>query len=136
MKKIVWFLMLIIVFVIFIVLVISINNGISLAKLNQMNQDIEVLEDSIALYYLNYGYIPIKEKIDFEASINPNDDDIYYEIDLSKLENIYINYGKRKSENDFYIINEASHTIYYFKGVKYKNQIYHTRNVNYTLVEI
>lgn len=125
-----------IVIAIFIVLIASINNGVSLSKLNSMSQDIEVLDDNIALYYLNYGYIPIKDKINFEHSINPNDNDLYYEIDLSKLESIYLNYGKMKSQDDFYIINEASHTIYYFKGVEYKNKIYYTRDVNYTLVEI
>lgn len=121
---------------IFVVLIVSINNGVSLSKLNSMSQDIEVLDDNIALYYLNYGYIPVKNEVDFEYSINPNDNDLYYEIDLSKLENIYLNYGKRKSDEDFYIINEESHTIYYFKGVKYKNEIYYTRDVNYTLVEL
>ncbi len=125
-----------IVIAIFIVLIVSINNGVSLSKLNSMSQDIEVLDDNIALYYLNYGYIPVKDKINFKYSANPNDNDLYYKIDLSKLESIYLNYGKMKSQDDFYIINEASHTIYYFKGVEYKNKIYYTRDVNYTLVEI
>lgn len=125
-----------IVITIFIALIVSINNGVSLSKLNSMSQDIEVLDDNIALYYLNYGYIPVKDKINFEYSTNPNDNDLYYKIDLSKLESIYLNYGKMKNQDDFYIINEASHTIYYFKGVEYKNKIYYTRDVNYTLVEI
>lgn len=125
-----------IVIAIFIVLIVSINNGVSLSKLNSISHDIEVLDDNIALYYLNYGYIPVKDKINFEHSANPNDNDLYYKIDLSKLESIYLNYGKMKSQDDFYIINEASHTIYYFKGVEYKNKIYYTRDVNYTLVEI
>lgn len=136
MKKVIFIPILIVVIAIFVVLISSINNGISLSKLNSMNHDIEILDDNIALYYLNYGYIPIKEKIIFEHSINPNDNEIYYEIDLSKLENIYLNYGKMKNEDDFYIINEESHTIYYFKGIKYKNNMYYTRNINYTLVEI
>ena len=100
-----------------------------------MNHDINVIEDSIALYYLNNGNIPIKDKINFEHSINPNDNNSYYKIDLSKLENIYLNYGKMKNEQDFYIINEESHTIYYFSGVEYKGKIYYTKDVNYTLVE-
>ena len=40
-----------------------------------------------------------------------------------------------KNEQDFYIINEESHTIYYFSGVEYKSKIYYTKDVNYTLVE-
>lgn len=135
MKKIIFLPILIIVVAIFSILIISINNGVNLAKLNSMNHDINVLEDSIALYYLNNGNIPIKDKINFEHSINPNDNNSYYKIDLSKLESIYLNYGKMKNEQDFYIINEESHTIYYFSGVEYKGKIYYTKDVNYTLVE-
>lgn len=135
MKKIIFLPILIIVIAIFSILIVSINNGVNLSKLNSMNHDINVLEDSIALYYLNNGNIPIKDKINFEHSINPNDNNSYYKIDLSKLENIYLNYGKMKNEQDFYIINEESHTIYYFSGVEYKGKIYYTKDVNYTLVE-
>lgn len=135
MKKIIFLPILIIVVAIFSILIISINNGVNLAKLNSMNHDINVLEDSIALYYLNNGNIPIKDKINFEHSINPNDNNSYYKIELSKLESIYLNYGKMKNEQDFYIINEESHTIYYFSGVEYKGKIYYTKDVNYTLVE-
>ena len=135
MKKIIFLPILIIVIAIFSILIVSINNGVNLSKLNSMNHDINVLEDSIALYYLNNGNIPIKDKINFEHSINPNDNNSYYKIDLSKLENIYLNYGKMKNEQDFYIINEESHTIYYFSGVEYKGKIYYTKDVNYTWVE-
>ena len=137
MKKIIFLPILIIVIAIaiFSILIVSINNGVNLSKLNSMNHDINVLEDSIALYYLNNGNIPIKDKINFEHSINPNDNNSYYKNDLSKLENIYLNYGKMKNEQDFYIINEESHTIYYFSGVEYKGKIYYTKDVNYTLVE-
>lgn len=135
MKKIIFLPILIIVIAIFSILIVSINNGVNLSKLNSMNHDINVLEDSITLYYLNNGNIPIKDKINFEHSINPNDNNSYYKIDLSKLENIYLNYGKMKNEQDFYIINEESHTIYYFSGVEYKGKIYYTKDVNYTLVE-
>ena len=116
MKKIIFLPILIIVIAIFSILIVSINNGVNLSKLNSMNHDINVLEDSITLYYLNNGNIPIKDKINFEHSINPNDNNSYYKIDLSKLENIYLNYGKMKNEQDFYIINEESHTIYYFRS--------------------
>ena len=103
MKKIIFLPILIIVIAIFSILIVSINNGVNLSKLNSMNHDINVLEDSIALYYLNNGNIPIKDKINFEHSINPNDNNSYYKIDLSKLENIYLNYGKMK-EIIIYII--------------------------------
>ena len=136
MKKVIFEMTILIVILIFLGLIISIKNGIELSKVNSMYEDIDILEDKIALYYLVYGYIPIKDKVNFENWVNPNDSDEYYEIDLDKLDNIYLNYGQRsKDENDFYIINGISHTIYYFKGIEYKNENHYTKDVNYTLVE-
>ena len=89
MKKVIYGITLIIIVLIFIVLIISIKNGIELSKLNSMYEDIDVLEDKIALYYLDYGNIPIKENIKFNYSINPNDSNNFYEIDIEKLDNIY-----------------------------------------------
>lgn len=136
MKKVIFGMTILIVILIFLGLIISIKNGIEMSKVNSMCEDIDILEDKIALYYLNYGYIPIKDKVNFENWVNPNDSDEYYKIDLDKLDNIYLNYGQEsKVENDFYIINNESHTIYYFKGIEYKNKNHYTKDVNYTLVE-
>lgn len=118
-------------------LITAIINGINLSKINFMYEDITTLDDAIAIYYLDYGNIPIKEKVEFKNSINPNDNDVYYKIDLKKLDNIYLNYGKEdKNKNDIYIINEQSHTVYYLNGIEYKGKKQYTRNVNYSLVEL
>ncbi len=137
MKKVIFAVIVIILVSIFITLIISINNGIKLSKVNAMYEDIDILDDKIALYYLNYGYIPVKEVVDFNNSINPNDNDVYYKIDTQKLDNIYLNYGRKNiSNNDFYIINEESHTIYYFEGIEYNSKRIYTRDINYTLVDL
>lgn len=136
MKKVVLILIILISVFCFIGIFISINNGVKLAKLNFMNEDIDVLEDKIALYYLNFGNIPIEEKVEFHNSINPNDSENFYKIDINRLDNIYLNYGNENyGENDYYIINDKSHTIYYLKGIEYKNNKYYTKDVKYTLVE-
>lgn len=123
--------------IIFIGLIFSIQMGIDLSRINSMNEDIDILDDKIAIYYLNHGNIPVKNKVKFENSSNPNDNDVYYEIDFEKLDNIYLNYGRKiKNENDYYIINELSHTIYYFNGIEYKNKKYFTTDVDYTLVKL
>lgn len=136
MKKVILGLILIVVIIILVWLVISVRNGIELTKLNSMYEDIEILDDKITIYYLNYGYIPVKNEVQFEHSINPNDNDIYYELDIEKIDNVYLNYGSHTNENDYYIINDESHTIYYFNGIEYMNNKYYTRNVNYSLVEL
>lgn len=136
MKKIIIGITLLIIIVLFIVLIVLINSGIELSRLNSMYKDVDVLEEKIALYYINNGHIPVNERIKFESSINPNDNEIFYEIDLRELDSLYLNYGQKiRNENDFYIINDESHTIYYYDGIKYKGKIYYTKDINYTLVE-
>jgi len=113
-KKISIFIIVIII-TILIIISISAKKTLNLNKLNNVYKDIETLEDKIAIYYLDYGTIPVKDKkIEFsENSINPNDSEIYYEIDLDKIENLKIFYGKKvENENDVYIINEQSHTLW------------------------
>lgn len=137
MKKVVFALIAIILISIFITLIMSISNGIKLSKVNAMYEDIDILDDKIAIFYLDYGYIPVKEVVNFDKSINPNDNNIFYEIDIQKLDNIYLNYGRKNiNNNDFYIINEQSHTIYYFEGIEYNSEKIYTRDINYTLVDL
>lgn len=115
------------------------KNGLDIIRLNKMNNDIKLLEERIKLYYLDNGNLPITDKkIDnFSFSINPNDNDSYFEIDLSKLEDLNIELGRKTSgEDDIYIINEESMTVYYLKGVKYQNKEFHTRNINYEMIKL
>lgn len=124
--------------IILVILINSIKSTIELNELSNMFKDIDVLEDKIAMYYLNNGIIPIKSKIeDFTNSVNPNDNSNYYEIDLDKLEDIDLYYGKRyKNEKDIYIINEESHTIYYYDGIEYNGYKFFSKELDYMNVEI
>ncbi len=137
-KKISIFIIVIII-TILIIISISAKKTLNLNKLNNVYKDIETLEDKIAIYYLDYGTIPVKDKkIEFsENSINPNDSEIYYEIDLDKIENLKIFYGKKvENENDVYIINEQSHTIYYYQGIEYNGKTYYAKELDYEKVEL
>lgn len=113
----------------------SSDSGVDIVRLNNMYTDIITLEDKISLYYLNYGYLPVnKERMtDFkDKSINPNDGEKYYEIDLTVLEDINLAFGKKESgEDDVYIVNADSHTVYYVKGVEYNGEEYFTRKLDY-----
>ena len=127
---------LIVIFIVFGVLYNFIKKGIDLSKLNNLYKDISILDERISIYYLNNGDIPIKgEEIEFYNSINPNDNEQFYELNLEMLENLSLNYGNRElGEDDFYIINKQSHTIYYKKGVSY-NGLHYTRNLKYEKVK-
>ena len=139
-NKIVFTICAIILFIIIFEIFAYMNNGIEISELNNMYKDINTLENKIALYYLDYGKLPIKEekKIKFkENSINPNDNDIYYEVDLNKLDHLNLFYGdKILGIEDVYIINEQSHTVYYYKGCEYKNELIHARDLNYKEVKL
>ena len=118
----------------------SIRLGNELNKLNNMNKDIIILDDVIAMYYLENGSIPIKSrsKINFEIdNKNPNDNEMYYEIDLELLENLDLSYGKKiYGKDDIYIINEVTHTIYYLQGIEYNGNLYYTKDVEYIFFNI
>lgn len=138
-NKIVFTICAIIIFVIFFEIASYMSESIRISELNNMYKDINILENKIALYYLDYGNLPIKndKKIEFKKSINPNDNDIYYEIDLNKLDNISLFFGdKILGVNDIYIINEQSHTIYYLKGCEYDNRMIYTRELEYKNIEL
>lgn len=126
------------IILIFVIIYKLVQNGIELNKLNNVYKDINIIEERVAIYYLNNGNIPIKNNnINFNYSINPNDNDKFYEIDLEKLENLSINYGKKEyGDNDIYIINEQSHTVYYLKGTNYNKEKFYARRLKYEKVDL
>lgn len=126
------------------VLVYTTRDGAKAKNLNYLYNDIELLNNKIAMYYLEHNDIPKAGKynnVDFYVTmdyyqLNPNNGSDYYVIDLKKLDGITLNYGKDYSELeytedvntlvDLYIINEQSHTIYYPRGIDIETLKYYT----------
>lgn len=106
-----------------------------------MCADIELLDEKIALYYLENKSIPIfeDEKLigelipEYSASnvnYNPNNSGKLYKIDLSKLDNLSLNY------TDYYI-DKQSHTIYTSHGIDVtENDTYYTVPLDYQKVNL
>ncbi len=129
-------------------LIYNSKTGISTRALNNMYNDIKMLKDRVEIYYAQYGTIPIIRnqytKTSTIKDINVNDSDIYYVIDLEAIDNLTLTYGKAyktyksqgDSQEDIYIINEKSHTIYYVKGIEVDGNIYYTIPNEYTKIEI
>lgn len=119
-------------------LIYNAKNGIKMQKLNKMQNDIEILENKIDAYYIKYGKIPAEipyTNITFEP--NPNDNTVYYVIDLTALDGISLNYGADFSKittdtvndyDDLYIINEQSHHVYYARGIELDGVIYYSKD--------
>ena len=114
------------------------KRGNELNNLKNMYADVDLLEEKIAMYYLNNGNLPIANEIDFKNAVNPNDDSLYYEIDLKLLGNTRLAYGNKEfDENDFYIVNNNSHTVYYYKGIKFKDEMHYTRkDIEYDYINL
>lgn len=122
-------------------------DAIDIKKLNNMYNDIELLSQKVSMYYYENERLPkliqyLKaEEILGEQKSNL-DNDTYYVIDLSKLDNLELNFGKDFKEvksnhstsgfkiseyTDLYIINEQSHNIYYIKGITADGKTYYAK---------
>lgn len=118
-------------------------NTKSAVKTNEyysMCADIELLDEKIALYYLQNNSLPITgEPIGLEnicndeavrkENENPNNSNKIYRIDIGKLDNLSLT-------NSEYFIDEQSHTIYYLYGVTFDNYTYYTVPLDYQKVEL
>lgn len=104
---------------------LNLSNGA--ARYNNMVADIKLLKDKTLMYFNKYGETPNTNR---KISIGGIE---YYEVDLSKLEDITLNYGsdygKQDSltnSSDVYLIN-SNLNIYYLKGVEKSGEIYHEK---------
>ena len=144
------------IIVLLIVTSITVHNGLVQMKIKRVNNlyaDIDSLSTKVAEYYLKNKTIPIYNEpyvddknelqvlfnnngaTETEKLINVNDEGAYYVLDLSKLDNLTLNYGddyktwnssEPKSQN-VYIINTVTHQIYYPHGIKMDNDYYFTK---------
>lgn len=114
-------------------------DGLKKREISNLYNDIRNIQDKVQLYYTKYGAIPIKEEFkgtdSFKAEKNPNDNDKYYIIDLSALDNLSLSVKITNIGDDVYIINEETHTIYYPKGIEVNETTYYCLPEKYTLLE-
>lgn len=133
-------------------------NRFEINKFNKMKNDIELLSDKVANYYIQYKGLPVLRNsennlLEYPATSlnfdkNSNDNDSYYIIDLEEMHGISLNYGKDGYEaikesktvdtledKDVYIINEESYQIYYVKGIEMDGIIYYTIQLDKNIIE-
>ena len=144
------------IIVLLIVTSITIYNGLAqlgIKRVNNLYADIDSLSTKVAEYYLKNEKLPVydnkyvENKNQLETLFrkngattdvtNVNDGDDYYVLDLSKLDNLTLNYGDEykdwtstSSANDIqniYIINSVTHQIYFPHGIKSGDEYYFAR---------
>ena len=82
------------------------SSAFNLQKINYMYSDIEQIQTGVDEYYIKNNSIPILKDVSvtFSKSSNPNDaENEYYVIDLSKVNDLRLNYGR-----DFEIIKDTT----------------------------
>ena len=130
------------------VIIYNVKDNLKIGKLIEMQNDIENLRDKISLYYAQNGKIPAKvvypniNHLKVAGAISEAvDTGDFLVIDLSAIENLTLNRGldfekiktktslteeEAQNNTDLYIINEASHNIFYVAGVTVDNEVYYT----------
>lgn len=141
--------MIIVLFMLTGIVALNATKQLEIKNLNKLYADIEIISSKVSEYYLKNGELPIyndkyiNDKEDFKAligseNVNVNDGDDYYVINLSKLDNLTLNYGyeyknwtssSKPEDNDvqdIYVINPITHQIYYPYGVEIDDDVYFT----------
>ena len=133
------------------IIIYNLKDNLRIKNLQQLQNDIGNIRDKISDYYLKNGSIPAKGKYTNTSKINTIstavDTGDFLVIDLSAIDNLTLYYGKdyeqvkeldnfksnRELTNeemnqykDLYIINEASHNIFYVDGIKIDENTYYT----------
>ena len=158
------------VIVLLIVTGVTLNNAIGqlgIKNVNNLYADIDSITTKVADYYLKNEELPVFEHpyiegVESKATleqllysngakkekniINPNDAGAYYVVDLSKMDNLTLNYGEDYSKwnstseysdnQNLYIINEMTHQVYYPQGIKHRERYYFTKQIPEAVNEI
>ena len=152
------------IIVLLIITGIMISNSksqLAIKKVNNLYADIDAISTKVSDYYLKNNSLPVFSNVYLNSSnelglllianggdksvINSNDDGPYYVLDLSKLDNLTLNYGNDyqnwndtstfQTYQNLYIINDVTHQIYYPQGITYKEETYFTKNVNAEIID-
>ena len=152
------------IIVLLIITGIMISNSksqLAIKKVNNLYADIDAISTKVSDYYLKNNSLPVFSNAYLNSSnelglllianggdksvINSNDDGPYYVLDLSKLDNLTLNYGNDyqnwndastfQTYQNLYIINNVTHQIYYPQGITYKEETYFAKNVNAEIID-
>lgn len=101
-------------------------NYSSTKGIKNLYNDLELLQNKINLYYIKYGDIPKKDLYDYNntdfinnnSDKNAEDNNVYYVIDLEALDNISLSNYPSGEDDDVYVVNEKTHTVYYPLGIE------------------
>ena len=110
---------------------ISVSSYGDVKTLKTFYNDLQIVREKTDVYYEKIKELPVSEEITFDMvtllgdSRNENDGEIYYKLDLSLLDDMNLTYGINNTSNNYYIVNEESHNIYYYPGITVSGETYY-----------
>ena len=129
-------------------------DGLSSAKRKaNFEGDMNKLSEAVEQYFARYDELPIANPYSNVSMLqgikNANDNSNYYVIDIIKMMDYDLHYGKdylsikkldvaadASQYTDVYIVNKASHTVYYPKGIEYDGEIHYSLKNTYSKVNV
>ena len=109
----------------------NISSTLELRKYYAVKEDIIALTEGVQKYYMENGTLPITGLYDFNidelnsADKNPNDNSNYYKINIDEIKKFDSTIEINKEDNN-YLVNEQSLTVYCAEGVKLDGKIHYT----------
>ena len=137
----------IIILIITSTIIYNMTSNLGIGRLRDMQNDIKNLRSKVADYYAQYGDIPARKNVEYTnighikssgVISDAVDTGKFYVIELSSLDNLTLTYGQDyeqlkngsvtdpNSLKNLYIINEASHNIFYVEGIELDNEWFYT----------
>ena len=123
----------------------TMTTNIEMKNYNKFKEDIITLSEATKLYYLNNGTLPVAtDKVLTSIDVpskdkNPNDNDKYYYIDMRLIPDAETYFGEGNKDgtftstnNDLYVVNERSLTVYYLKGAVLNGERHYTSVDDYS----
>ena len=123
----------------------TMTTNIEMKNYNKFKEDIITLSEATKLYYLNNGTLPVAmDKVLTSIDVpskdkNPNDNDKYYYIDMRLIPDAETYFGEgnkdgtfTSDDNDLFVVNEKSLTVYYLKGAVLNGERHYTSVDDYS----
>ena len=148
------------------IVIYNAKTQLSIKYLNNLYSDIDSIETKVSAYYLEFGDLPVykdKKYAENKGALeeilgengadrsnvitNVNDSGAYYVVDLTKLDNLTLNYGKgytawgeasnpvARDNLDVYVINSTTHQIYYPHGIALEGTHYFSKDLDDVIAE-
>lgn len=123
------------------VAVLNVADGKDATKKTVFISDMTHIEDAVKEYYITNGVVPsygdVIEKskltsvatLENEITAKQDTDSSFYRIDLSKLDLTKFSFGTKYTDstsNDILVVAMPSLNVYYVKGIKIEDKVYHS----------